>query len=177
MRDGALAAHLPWPEHSDYSAVPASREQFANALSKDLVNDAARSSVHAPDNPTFASNVIEKNAPIPQYAQPIKTLEFAFKRSDISFFLFQVLETAPQGLARGYEELNSLKIDRQDAGVRVEKWHRLSACQWTARPLWLRPRRAVHTVASVRCTTLRIDFLDVAQPATDEAVDGCQMPH
>src|SRR5271165_5495818 len=76
------------------------RQQFANALSKDLVNDAAGSSVDAPDSSSLASNMIEKNDAISEYSQPIKTVKFSFERSDVSFFFLQSLQAAPQRLAR-----------------------------------------------------------------------------
>src|SRR5208337_284961 len=76
------------------------RQQFANALSKDLVNDAAGSSVDAPDSSSLASNMIEKNDAISEYSQPIGTVKFSFERSDVSFFLLQSLQAAPQRLAR-----------------------------------------------------------------------------
>jgi hypothetical protein len=60
------------------SARADSRQQFAKALGKDLVNDAEGSAVHAPDRPTIAPNMIEKTDPIPEYAQPIKTFELSF---------------------------------------------------------------------------------------------------
>ena len=78
------------------SASPGSHEaallqHFTNALSKDFVNDAAGSSVHAPDGSALALNVIKKNDPIPEYPEPIKTVELSFEPADVSFFLLQVL--------------------------------------------------------------------------------------
>ena len=39
----------------------------------------------------IAMNVIKKNDPIPEYPEPIKTVELSFEPADISFFLLQVL--------------------------------------------------------------------------------------
>ena len=76
-----------------------SRQQLTNALGKDLIDDAAGSGVHVPDDPAPASDMVEENDPIPKYSQPVKALQFAFERPDVSFFVLQILETAPDGLA------------------------------------------------------------------------------
>jgi hypothetical protein len=68
-------------------------------LGKHLIDDAAWNCIHAPDDPVLASDMINKNNPVPKYSQPIKALQFAFERSNVPFFLFQILEAASYGLA------------------------------------------------------------------------------
>ena len=69
-------------------------------LRKDLVDDAAGSGVDAPDDSPFASRLIEKDDPIPQHPQAIKSLQLAFERADVSLLSFQVLEAAPENPSR-----------------------------------------------------------------------------
>jgi len=70
---------------------PFSRQQFANALGKDLIDDAAGSAVHALDGPALASDMVEENDPIPKHSQAVKALQFAFERPDVPFFFLQIL--------------------------------------------------------------------------------------
>ena len=75
-----------------------SRQQLANTLGKDLIDDSAGSGVHTPDGLAFASDMVEENDPIPKHSQAVKALQFAFQRADVSFFGLQIPETAPEGL-------------------------------------------------------------------------------
>ena len=76
-----------------------SRQQLTNVLGKDLIDDAAGSGVHTPDDPALASDMVEENDPIPKYSQAVKALQFAFERPSVPFFVLQILETPPDGLA------------------------------------------------------------------------------
>jgi len=43
-------------------------------LGKDLIDDTAWSGIHTPDDPAFASHMIEENDPIAKHPQAVKAI-------------------------------------------------------------------------------------------------------